>query len=145
MSVQLASSKLENNPFSVCGLSNKYFRSHVKNIYSVNDWSKTDNQALFYNIELIDNAIEQKKTKNYDYRGEIEAYNKALKDRIGNDEHRTFRYFNEAFISAKKNAATHANENVNTDWLDDLWKEVKKYYQVFNEWYQDYRLYHYIG
>lgn len=44
---------------------------------------------------------------------------------------------NEAFISAKKNAATHANENVNTDWLDDLWKEVKKYYQVFNEWYQD--------
>ena len=87
----------------------------------------------------------RKKTKNYDYRGEIEAYNKALKDRIGNDEHRTFRYFNEAFISAKKNAATHANENVNTDWLDDLWKEVKKYYQVFNEWYQDYRLYHYIG
>ena len=87
----------------------------------------------------------RKKTKNYDYRGEIEAYNKALKERIGNDEHRTFRYFNEAFISAKKNAATHANENVNTDWLDDLWKEVKKYYQVFNEWYQDYRLYHYIG
>ena len=37
----------------LCGLSNKYFRSHVKNIYSVNDWSKTDNQALFYNIELI--------------------------------------------------------------------------------------------
>lgn len=33
----------------LCGLSNKYFRSHVKNIYSVNDWSKTDNQALFYN------------------------------------------------------------------------------------------------
>lgn len=87
----------------------------------------------------------RKKTKNYDYRGEIEAYNKALKERIGNDEHRTFRYFNEAFICAKINAATHATENVNTDWLDDLWKEVKKYYQVFNEWYQDYRLYHYIG
>ena len=87
----------------------------------------------------------RKKTKNYDYRGEIEAYNKALKERIGNDEHRTFRYFNEAFICAKINAATHATENANTDWLDDLWKEVKKYYQVFNEWYQDYRLYHYIG
>lgn len=82
----------------------------------------------------------RKKTKNYDYKGEIEA-----KERNGNDEHRTFRYFNEAFIYAKKNAATHATENVNTDWLDDLWKEVKKYYQVFNEWYQDYRLYHYIG
>lgn len=51
----------------LCGLSNKYFHSHVKNIYSVNDWSKTDNQALFYNIELIDIAIEQKHRIEYDY------------------------------------------------------------------------------
>ena len=51
----------------LCGLSNKYFRSHVKNIYSVNDWSKTDNQALFYNIELIDIAIEQSQRIAYDY------------------------------------------------------------------------------
>ena len=48
-------------------LSNKYFRSHVKNIYSVNDWSKTDNQALFYNIELIDDAIEHGKQIKFDY------------------------------------------------------------------------------
>lgn len=70
----------------------------------------------------------------------------ALEDRIGNDEHKTFRYFNEAFIFAKNNAAMNDPENANnTDWLDDLWKEVRKYYQVFNEWYHDYRLYHYIG
>ena len=50
-----------------CGLSNKYFRSHVKNIHSVNDWYKTDNQALFYNIELIDTAIEEEKQIHYDY------------------------------------------------------------------------------
>lgn len=43
----------------LCSLSNKYFRSHVKNIWSVNEWSKTDNQALFYNIEIVDAAIEQ--------------------------------------------------------------------------------------
>ena len=43
----------------LCLLSNKYFRSHVKNIWSVNEWSKTDNQALFYNIEIVDAAIEQ--------------------------------------------------------------------------------------
>lgn len=45
----------------LCSLSNRYFRSHVKNIWSVNEWSKTDNQALFYNIEIIDTAIEKKK------------------------------------------------------------------------------------
>ena len=43
----------------LCALSNRYFRSHVKNIWSVNEWSKTDNCALFYNIEIIDTAIEQ--------------------------------------------------------------------------------------
>lgn len=51
----------------LCSMSNKYFRSHVKNIYSVNDWSKTDNQALFYNIELIDDAIESGKQIRFDY------------------------------------------------------------------------------
>ena len=51
----------------LCRLSNKYFRSHVKNVYSVNDWSKTENQSLFYNIEIIDEAIEKGKQVQYDY------------------------------------------------------------------------------
>lgn len=51
----------------LCELSNKFFRSHVKNVYSVNEWSKTDNQALFYNIELVDIAIEQNRRIAYDY------------------------------------------------------------------------------
>ena len=49
------------------GLSNKYFRSHVKNVYSVNDWSKTENQALFYNIDVIDEAIAKGRQVEYDY------------------------------------------------------------------------------
>jgi predicted DNA-binding transcriptional regulator YafY len=51
----------------LCGLSNKYFRSHVKNVYSVNDWSKTENQALFYNIDIVDEAIATVKQVQYDY------------------------------------------------------------------------------
>ena len=51
----------------LCSLSNKYFRPNVKHIHSVNDWYKTDNQALFYNIELIDTAIEEGKQIHYDY------------------------------------------------------------------------------
>ena len=51
----------------LCGLSNKYFRSHVKNVYSVNEWSKTENQALFYNIDVVDDAIAQGKQLQYDY------------------------------------------------------------------------------
>lgn len=48
-------------------LSNKYFRSHIKNVYSVNDWSKTENQSVFYNIEVIDSAIEEGKQIQFDY------------------------------------------------------------------------------
>ena len=51
----------------LCGLSNMYFRSHVKHIFSVNDWGKTENKALFFNIELIDAAIEEKKQIKFDY------------------------------------------------------------------------------
>lgn len=51
----------------LCGMANKYFRSHIRNVYSVNEWSKTDNQALFYNIELIDTAIENNKQLRFDF------------------------------------------------------------------------------
>ena len=51
----------------LCGLSNKYFRSHIKNVHSVNDWNKTENQALFYNIDIVDEAIANGKQVQYDY------------------------------------------------------------------------------
>ncbi|MBE6629760.1 MAG: WYL domain-containing protein [Ruminococcaceae bacterium] len=51
----------------LCGLSNKYFRSHIKNVYSVNEWSKTENQALFYNIDVVDEAIATGKQVEFRY------------------------------------------------------------------------------
>lgn len=51
----------------LCRLSNRYFRSHVKNIRSVSDWGKTENPALFYNIAMIDTAIDRKCRISYDY------------------------------------------------------------------------------
>lgn len=51
----------------LCSLSSKYFRSHVKHIYSVGEWDKTENQAFFYNIEIVDEAIEQQKQIHFEY------------------------------------------------------------------------------
>lgn len=51
----------------LCSLSGKHFRHHVKNIHTVGDWNKTDNSALFYNIEVVDTAIEQGKMVQYNY------------------------------------------------------------------------------
>ncbi len=55
---------------------------------------------------------------------------------IGNDEHRTFRYFYEYFHSDNKNGS----EKIIT-----CWAEVKKYFHTFQEWYNDLELYHYVG
>ena len=37
------------------------YRSHVKHIYSINEWEKTENQAVLLNIDIIDEAIEKNK------------------------------------------------------------------------------------
>ncbi len=49
------------------GLSDKYFRARVQYIHSVGEWGKTDNKELFYNIEVIDEAISRKKQVTFDY------------------------------------------------------------------------------
>ena len=51
----------------LCKQSNKYFKKRVKNIYSINDWNKTENVTVFYNIEIIDEAITTEKQIKFDY------------------------------------------------------------------------------
>lgn len=51
----------------LCSLSNKYFRSHVKHVHSLNEWDKTENYAFFSNIEIADEAIEAHRQIIFDY------------------------------------------------------------------------------
>ena len=51
----------------LCGLSNKYFKRHVKNIHTVDEWDKTEYKNLFYNISVIDEAIDIGRMVEYDY------------------------------------------------------------------------------
>jgi Uncharacterized conserved protein len=62
---------------------------------------------------------------------------KLTKDELnesGTDEHKTFRYF---YIWFKTNKGKKD--------IAQQWKEVKKLYQIFQEWFNDLELYHYIG
>ncbi len=43
------------------------FKSHVKHVYSVKEWDKSDNKAFFYNIDVVDEAIEQGKKIKFNY------------------------------------------------------------------------------
>lgn len=60
-----------------------------------------------------------------------------LLNEIGNDDYRTFRYFYSYFKINK--------EKIGQENIEKTWQKVKSYYQVFNEWYNDVVLYHYIG
>ncbi len=51
----------------LCGLSNKYFPRRVKHIHTLGDWNKTEHTTVFYNIEVIDAAIDAERQLFFDY------------------------------------------------------------------------------
>ena len=51
----------------LCSLSNEYFKAHVGHVRSFADWDRTDNNALLYNIEIVDEAIGLKNRIRFDY------------------------------------------------------------------------------
>lgn len=55
-------------------------------------------------------------------------------NKIGTDAYRTFRYFYEYFSDIK-----------NEEKVKCCWREVKKYFQTFQEWFNDLEMYHYVG
>ena len=57
--------------------------------------------------------------------------------RNGYDDYGVFRYFSEAFTRKNKDDVRWVEE--------DLWKKIKEYYDILLEWFNDYKLYHYIG
>jgi hypothetical protein len=72
------------------------------------------------------------------YDSRIEYIFDLMKDKpTGAETFYTFHKFNEAFKASKE-------ANIQVD-IDSLWKEVKKYFLTFDEWYRDRDLYHLIG
>ena len=69
--------------------------------------------------------------------------------KIGNDEYRTFRYFYEYF-HVKENKGQYSENDAEypipeETLIEKCWNEVKKYYQTFQEWFNDLEMFHYIG
>lgn len=81
------------------------------------------------------------KWKKGDNKRRLEEYNRKLNERIGNDEHKTFRYFYEGFCVQFAEYVGDEKDN----WLLKVWGKIHDIYLTFEEWYRDYKLYHYIG
>lgn len=67
----------------------------------------------------------------------LELDDEKYEKRLGNDKYRTFRYFYE-FVQNEK--TINKSKAVNT-----CWSFVAKYFHIFEEWFSDMQLYHYIG
>lgn len=61
---------------------------------------------------------------------------------IGTDGYRTFRYFYEYF---KQGALDSMYDFKQKTKIELCWNEVKKYFQTFQEWFNDIEMYHYVG
>lgn len=51
---------------------------------------------------------------------------------IAKDDHRLYRYYEQVL-------------NTNNNKVEAVWKTIKEYFGVLVEWYNDYRVYHYVG
>jgi len=71
----------------------------------------------------------------FKYENRIEYIFDLLKERKKDSEYYfTFNEFNQDFLGTK-----------NSDIIDEIWIEIKRFYLTLDEWFQDYDLYHLIG
>lgn len=61
---------------------------------------------------------------------------------LGNDGYRTFRYFNAFFKSLR---AKEECDAVEKSLIEVCWEKVDEIFATFREWFEDLRLYHYVG
>ena len=59
-----------------------------------------------------------------------------VKEDIGSDHYKTFRYFYAYFKKAG---------DCSSSKIEECWAKVREYYRTFVEWYEDLELYHYVG
>lgn len=59
-----------------------------------------------------------------------------VKEDIGSDHYKTFRYFYAYFNKAGDCSGSK---------IEECWAKVQEYYRTFVEWYEDLELYHYVG
>lgn len=60
-------------------------------------------------------------------------------DDLGDDSHKTFRYFDGYFKLHKQ------SNKIDSKWLHKTWNIVKDYYLIFKEWNDDCDMFHYTG
>ena len=93
------------------------------------DWDRPTRIDFLFDIICQNDTLELQKALNLD----DEKFNK----RLGNDKYRTFRYFYE-YVQKEGSVKR-------PDAVKICWHQVEEYFHIFEEWFSDMELYHYIG
>lgn len=106
----------------------------------INDvgWEKPTRIDFILDLIQTQDDFQIKQAWMNSYKRSEDDWNKCL----GTDEHRTFRYFYELFKLKKTDIQ---NNKIGWRLRDDIWHKIKDYFQIFDEWFNDLQLYHYIG
>ena len=108
------------------------------------EWDRIENTLCNDEFWLFIHEINYKKNNRIDFIFDLIEQCNALnidlsRANLGDDEDRTFRYFSEFFSQTK-------NDNCDyTVTIKENWKKVKTYFQVFEEWFNNLEIYHYVG
>lgn len=111
----------------------------LKQTEIANDWDQIENALQNDEFWLFLKDLKWSRPTRIEWIFDLIYQNKIFGNitDCGGDNHKTFRYFYELFKINKK--------YISADWIQEKWNKIKKYYMIFNEWYNDFELYHYIG
>lgn len=108
-------------------------KATLKQIHIASDWDtiekKLQDDAFWFFIYNPDNPIK--------YENRIEYIFDLKKGRTKDSEY--YHTFNEFY----KDFVTNAQDNKPD--IDKIWLDIKRYFLIFEEWYNDYVLFHYVG
>lgn len=108
------------------------------------EWDRIENTLGNDEFWLFIHELDYNKPNRIDFIFDLIERCNALnidpsKAKLGDDEYRTYRYFSEFFSQTK---------GPNSDFsvtIKENWKKVKKYFQIFEEWFNNLEIYHYVG
>lgn len=133
---------LNRGNFSFGGKDVEYIQERI-----ASEWDQIEYRLQDDEFWSFINNIDYEKPTRIDYildliceKNDLKIDNFEVKD-LCNDSHKTFRYFFIAFNQKLKNT----EDKLKTQCVEDIWKKIKYYFKVFEEWYHDYRLFHYVG
>ena len=119
------------------------FLNKIDNDNSKSFKTKKEEDNYYKNIQPIIDEFSKKlgeklesileKGKEEDKKEIYTALGEYIVNELTDDEHFIYRYFDKVF------------KDPNGKSSEELWKKVTDFFKIFTEWYNDYRLYHYIG